>query len=74
MDAEVRDGLQIGFGDIDGNASLSVEFAAMGERIEWDGSEDEAEEIIDLAVERFAEELEDDRPVDEGEGWRAYRS
>ncbi len=64
MDAEVRDGLQIGFGDIDGNASLSVEFAAMGERIEWDGSEDEAEEIIDLAVERFAEELEDDRPVD----------
>src|SRR5437588_9335603 len=73
VDAEVREGLRLGFGDVDGHPSLCVEFAGMGERVEWDGSTGEAEEIVDGAVERFADELEGDRWVFGG-AWREWRS
>jgi len=73
VDAEVRDRLHLGFGDIDGLPSLGVGFAGMGDRVEWDGSIGEAEAIVDGAVERFADELEGDRWVFDG-GWREWRS
>jgi hypothetical protein len=71
---EVRVGLGLGTGDTDGRCVLYIEFGGATDGIEWDGSASEAQEIVDGAVERFPEELEADRPVDEGEGWRAYRS
>jgi hypothetical protein len=70
-DDDVRSDLAIGVGELEGQPCLSVKFRSETST-EWDGSERDAEQIIDDVVETQAFDCEGDRWM-YGEGWREYR-
>jgi hypothetical protein len=69
---DVRSHLAIGVGELEGQPCLSVEFSGVTSTDEWDGSERDAEQIIDDVAETQAFDCEGDRWTS-GEGWREYR-
>jgi hypothetical protein len=70
-DEEVRSGLVIDVGELQGEPCLTVTYRGTTS-ISWDGSQADAEQIVDEIADNHAFDSEGDRWI-YGDGWREYR-